>query len=57
MSSTVRQLGGSLGVAILGAAVNADNHFITGPRISYVGTAALRAATVVLTLGFRRARG
>jgi DHA2 family methylenomycin A resistance protein-like MFS transporter len=54
--NTVRQLGGSLGVAIFGAAVNASNHFITGLRISYVGTAVLLATTVMLTLSPRRTR-
>jgi MFS transporter, DHA2 family, methylenomycin A resistance protein len=54
--NTVRQLGGSLGVAIFGAAVNASSTFILGLRISYVGTAVLLAATVMLTLSLRRAR-
>jgi MFS transporter, DHA2 family, methylenomycin A resistance protein len=54
--NTVRQLGGSLGVAIFGAAVNASSHFITGLRISYVGTAVLLSATVMLTLSLRGTR-
>src|SRR5439155_7022219 len=54
--NTVRQLGGSLGVAIFGAAVNASSNFITGLRISYIGTAVLLSATVTLTLSLRRTR-
>lgn len=54
--NTVRQLGGSLGVAIFGAAVNASSHFITGLRISYVGTAVLLAATVMFTLSLGSTR-
>jgi len=54
--NTVRQFGGSLGVAIFGAAVNASSTFITGLRISYIGTAVLLAATVLLTLSLRGTR-
>jgi MFS transporter, DHA2 family, methylenomycin A resistance protein len=39
--NTFRQMGGSLGVAIFGALVNATGHFETGLRFSYVGGAIL----------------
>lgn len=40
-------MGGSLGVAILGAAVYSTT-FATGPRISAIGTAALLGVTVMI---------
>lgn len=39
--NTFRQMGGSLGVAIFGALVNATGHFENGLRLSYVGGAIL----------------
>ena len=47
--NTFRQIGGSLGVAIFGAAVTATNGFTSGLRIGYVGTAALLMVTGLLT--------
>jgi DHA2 family methylenomycin A resistance protein-like MFS transporter len=56
--NTFRQMGGSLGVAVFGAIVNASAAFASGLRISYVATAALVAATAwaCLTLRTRRER-
>jgi DHA2 family methylenomycin A resistance protein-like MFS transporter len=51
--NTFRQIGGSLGVATFGAAANSTT-FPTGLRISYTATAALLAATVLISLRLRQ---
>jgi MFS transporter, DHA2 family, methylenomycin A resistance protein len=48
--NTFRQMGGSLGVAVFGAIVDASAHFETGLRISFIGTAILLAAATLATL-------
>ena len=55
--NTFRQMGGSRGVAVFGAVVNAVGHFETGLRYSYVTTAALLAAAAVITLSLREDHG
>jgi MFS transporter, DHA2 family, methylenomycin A resistance protein len=52
--NTFRQMGGSLGVAVFGAVVDASAHFETGLRISFTGTAILLAAATLATLTLRR---
>ena len=46
----------SLGVAVFGAVVNVSTQFLTGLRISYLGTAVLIGATLLTTLSLRRAK-
>jgi MFS transporter, DHA2 family, methylenomycin A resistance protein len=52
--NTFRQMGGSLGVAVFGAVVDASVHFQTGLRISFTGTAMLLAAATLATLTLRK---
>jgi MFS transporter, DHA2 family, methylenomycin A resistance protein len=54
--NTFRQMGGSLGVAIFGALVNATGHFENGLRLSYVGGAIFvgLGALAIATLTPRR---
>jgi DHA2 family methylenomycin A resistance protein-like MFS transporter len=52
--NTFRQMGGSLGVAVFGAIVNASAAFTTGLRISYIATAAVLGGTVMATLTLRK---
>jgi len=52
--NTFRQMGGSLGVAVFGAVVDASAHFETGLRISFTGTAILLAAAILATLTLRQ---
>jgi hypothetical protein len=47
-------MGGSLGVAVFGAIVNASAAFTTGLRISYIATAAVLGGTVMATLTLRK---
>jgi MFS transporter, DHA2 family, methylenomycin A resistance protein len=51
--NTFRQMGGSLGVAVFGAIVNASTHFEAGLRISFTGTAVLLSAAILATLTLR----
>jgi MFS transporter, DHA2 family, methylenomycin A resistance protein len=55
--NTFRQMGGSLGVAIFGAIVNASGHFASGQRTDYLVMAAILAATALLSLTLRAAQG
>jgi MFS transporter, DHA2 family, methylenomycin A resistance protein len=55
--NTFRQMGGSLGVAIFGAVVNASGHFASGQRTDYLVMAAILAATALLSLTLRAAQG
>lgn len=52
--NTFRQMGGSLGVAVFGAVVNASAAFTTGLRISYIATAVLLGVTAAATLAALR---
>ncbi len=52
--NTFRQMGGSLGVAVFGAIVNASAAFLAGLRVSYIATAVLLGATGAATLTLRR---
>jgi MFS transporter, DHA2 family, methylenomycin A resistance protein len=52
--NTFRQMGGSLGVAVFGAIVDASAHFETGLRISFTGTAVLLGAAALATFTLRR---
>jgi MFS transporter, DHA2 family, methylenomycin A resistance protein len=51
--NTFRQMGGSLGVAVFGAIVNASAAFASGLRTSYVVTAALVGVTAAACLTLR----
>ena len=51
--NTFRQLGGSLGVAAVGAVIAAQGQFMTGMRIGLVAAAALVTITAIATLGLR----
>jgi len=53
--NTVRQMGGSLGVAVFGAVLATAPAFQHGLRIDLLGTAVLLAATAVATLRWHRA--
>jgi MFS transporter, DHA2 family, methylenomycin A resistance protein len=55
--NTFRQMGGSLGVAIFGAVVNASGHFASGQRADYLVIAAVLAATALMSLTLRAVRG
>ena len=52
--NTFRQMGGSLGVAVFGAVVNASSSFEHGLRISFAGTAVLVVIAAVSTLALRK---
>jgi len=51
--NTFRQLGGSLGVAAVGAVIASQGQFVTGMRISLAAAAALVTITAIATLGRR----
>jgi DHA2 family methylenomycin A resistance protein-like MFS transporter len=51
--NTFRQMGGSLGVAVFGAVVDASSVFEHGLRISFAGTAVLVAIAAAGTLALR----
>lgn len=55
--NTFRQMGGSLGVAVFGAVVNASAHFATGLRIDFAATAVLIGMAALLSLTLRGVRG
>jgi MFS transporter, DHA2 family, methylenomycin A resistance protein len=55
--NTFRQMGGSLGVAVFGAIVDASAHFEAGLRLSFTGTAILLVAAVLATLTLRKHGG
>jgi DHA2 family methylenomycin A resistance protein-like MFS transporter len=55
--NTFRQMGGSLGVAVFGAVVNASAAFKSGLRIDFIATAVLLGLAVVLSLTLRGAQG
>ena len=55
--NTFRQMGGSLGVAIFGAVVNASGHFASGQRADYLVMAAILAATALTSLTLRAVQG
>jgi MFS transporter, DHA2 family, methylenomycin A resistance protein len=52
--NTFRQMGGSLGVAVFGAVVDASSLFEHGLRISFAGTAVLVAIAAAGTLALRK---
>ncbi len=53
--NTFRQMGGSLGVAAVGAVIAAQGHFVTGMRIGLIAAAVLVTATALATVGLRPA--
>lgn len=53
--NTFRQMGGSLGVAAVGAVIAAQGQFVTGMRIGLIGAAVLVTATAIATVGLRPA--
>ena len=55
--NTFRQMGGSLGVAVFGAVVDASTHFASGLRINFVATAVLIGADALLSLTLRGVQG
>jgi len=55
--NTFRQMGGSLGVAIFGAVVNASGHFASGQHADYLIMAAVLAAAVLMSLTLRAVKG
>lgn len=55
--NTFRQMGGSLGVAVFGAVVNASAHFYGGLRIDFVATAVLVVLTALVSLTLRGVQG
>lgn len=58
--NTFRQMGGSLGVAVFGAVVDASTHFTSGLRIDFTATAVLIGVAALLSLtlrGDQRMRG
>jgi MFS transporter, DHA2 family, methylenomycin A resistance protein len=55
--NTFRQMGGSLGVAVFGAVVNASGHFAGGLRIDFVATALLVGLAALLSLALRGVQG
>ena len=55
--NTFRQMGGSLGVAVFGAVVDASAHFASGLRIDFVATAVLIGAASLLSLALRGVKG
>ena len=54
--NTFRQMGGSLGVAVFGAVVDASKHFTNGLRTDFVATAVLIGVAALLSLTLRRAK-
>jgi MFS transporter, DHA2 family, methylenomycin A resistance protein len=55
--NTFRQMGGSLGVAVFGAVVNASVHFASGLRIDFAVTAVLIGIVALLSLTLRGVAG
>ena len=55
--NTFRQMGGSLGVAVFGAVVNASSHFVSGLRIDFVAISVLLGVGVLLSLTLRSVKG
>jgi len=55
--NTFRQMGGSLGVAVFGAVVNATGHFVSGLRTDFAAIAVLLAVTALLSLTLRGVPG
>jgi MFS transporter, DHA2 family, methylenomycin A resistance protein len=55
--NTFRQMGGSLGVAVFGAVVDASAHFASGLRIDFVATAVLIGVAALLSLTLRGVQG
>jgi len=55
--NTFRQMGGSLGVAVFGAVINASGHFASGQRADYLVMAVLLAATALMSLTLRAVQG
>jgi DHA2 family methylenomycin A resistance protein-like MFS transporter len=55
--NTFRQMGGSLGVAVFGAVVNASAHFTSGLRTDFVATALLIGVAALLSLTLRGVQG
>lgn len=54
--NTFRQLGGSLGVAGVGAVIASEGNFMTGLRLSLIATAVLVAATALASVSLRQAK-
>jgi MFS transporter, DHA2 family, methylenomycin A resistance protein len=54
--NTFRQMGGSLGVAVFGAVVDASKHFTNGLRTDFVATAVLIGVAALLSLTLRGAK-
>jgi hypothetical protein len=50
-------MGGSLGVAVFGAVVDARVHFASGLRIDFVATAVLIGVAALLSLTLRGVQG
>jgi hypothetical protein len=50
-------MGGSLGVAVFWAVVNASAHFADGLRIDFIATAVLIAVAALLSLTLRGVQG
>lgn len=50
MLNTFRQMGGSLGVAVFGAVVDASAHFTSGLRADFAATAVLIGVAALLSL-------
>jgi DHA2 family methylenomycin A resistance protein-like MFS transporter len=55
--NTFRQMGGSLGVAVFGAVVDANTRFASGLRTDFVATALLIGVTALLSLTLRGVQG
>jgi len=55
--NTFRQMGGSLGVAVFGAVVDASTHFASGLRTDFVATAVLVGLAALLSLTLRGIQG
>lgn len=55
--NTFRQMGGSLGVTVFGAVVDARVHFTSGLRTDFVATAVLISIAALLSLTQRGIQG
>ena len=55
--NTFRQMGGSLGVAVFGAVVDASTRFTTGLRADFAAAAALIGVAALLSLTLRGIQG
>jgi DHA2 family methylenomycin A resistance protein-like MFS transporter len=55
--NTFRQMGGSLGVAVFGAVVNASDSFTSGLRADFIATAVLIGVAALVSLTLRGTQG